>query len=186
MKGSQRQEIVPRHISEEVMGQFVKGGLSGKEERRIMEHVAQCGFCAGRLAGCMEKTELLMPPPGLKQEILQNTVYRKETFAAADKIWKGKMGNWGELFCYSVKVAFAVCVSITMLFTLSIEKGGMREIDRMPEEIMQVQQEVGNGRGILGKDNGFMQGDSEGITDSLQDISQKAGETLSAFWKWVP
>jgi len=186
MKGSQRQGIVPRHISEEVMAQFVKGGLSGKEERRIMEHVAQCSFCAGRLAGCMEKTELLMPPPGLKQEILQNTVYRKETFAVADKIWKRGMGNWGELFCYSAKVAFAVCVSITMLFTLSIEKGSMRDLGGLPEEAMQMQQKVGDGVGILERGNQFMQEDSGAITDSLQNISQKAGETLSAFWGWVP
>lgn len=185
------------HISEEKLQAYVSGQLSVQDELAMMEHIASCDKCACYFADRVVKETVVSPPPDLRQEILEQTVYRICPMNTVKGIWERKREQRRELLAYSARVVFAMAASIVMLFTMSFS---MDRTQQMPEEIIQVQQKKAftlTRDGILQKkasqqaqerDRRKEELDEKSrnkITDSLQEASGKIGEALSDFWSWM-
>ena len=60
------------HLTEEQLHILRTADLAAPECRGMMEHIASCGFCAGRFADILEE-DPAAPPAYLKDEILDKT-----------------------------------------------------------------------------------------------------------------
>lgn len=81
------------HVTEEQLNNYITDKMPKTEQLKILEHISGCSFCAGKLASAMQKKELMFIPPGLKDSILEKTVYaaspsRKIMSAGIKKIRK--------------------------------------------------------------------------------------------------
>lgn len=185
------------HISEEKLQAYISGQLSVQDELAMMEHIAVCDKCACHFAERMVKETVVSPPPDLRQEILEQTVYRIRPMDTVKGIRERKREQKRELLAYSARVVFAMAASIVMLFTMSFSTDRMQQ---MPEEIMQAQQETVStlSRDKMLQKKASQQAEEEDkrkeesdeksrkkITDSLQEASGKVGEALSDFWNWL-
>ncbi len=179
------------HISEKMLQAYVRNRLPINEEQAVMEHIAMCDSCARRFAVHMEKGVLVLPPPDLKQEILDKTVDRKD-FVFLVKDLSGKSGRQRkEWLAYSMRVVFAMAASIMILFTMSFQN----DTGQLPREIAQTQEKAAF---VFKRDSIVKKTISERIseqkedpereekkkiTNSLQEASGVVGDTLSGFWK---
>ncbi len=109
-----------RHITEEIWSAVSCHTISFTDYRKILEHTCTCTWCAERLAA--EETKAKKEPPAyLKEQILER-VGRPDVQAAtmAKQTSKGL-----RLFWYSLRVGFAVTVSVCLLaVSLNVQKTG--------------------------------------------------------------
>lgn len=101
------------HVTEEQLNNYITDKMPKTEQLKILEHISGCSFCAGKLASAMQKKELMFIPPGLKDSILEKTVYaaspsRKIMSAGIKKIRK-------EFWIYTAKVTFAASIAVMMV-----------------------------------------------------------------------
>lgn len=179
------------HISEKMLQAYISRRLPLREEQAIMEHIAMCDSCAHRFAVLMEK-RTLMPPPDLKQEILEKIVNRKSSVSVLKELPERKQRQRRELLAYSMRVVFAMAASIMILFTLPAQDNS----ERMPEEIIQAQGKnvfTFTKDGIVKKKasekaseeaEGKKEANGEEkrkLTDSLQEATGVFGDALSGF-----
>ena len=99
------------HLTEEQLKYLKTADLSDPGLRGMLEHMADCTFCADRFAGIL--TENLVPAPAyLKEEILEKTrSVKMQTVKAARRASKRT-----RLFLYSLRVGFALTASLCLLF----------------------------------------------------------------------
>lgn len=103
------------HVTEEQLNNYITDRMPKPEQLKILEHISCCSFCVGKLASAMQKKELMFTPPGLRDSILEKTVYaaapsRKILPAGINKIQK-------EFWMYTAKVAFAASIAVMMVMT---------------------------------------------------------------------
>lgn len=95
-----------KHITEKEINAYFSYQLSPDEEQALLQHTAQCPFCADRLAAAFPEQELITPPPGLKEDIL----------AEAHKIKSDKATRKQEFRLYQLKVGLAMAMALFLLF----------------------------------------------------------------------
>lgn len=101
------------HLTGEMLETWISGTLSQEEEQKLLVHAGSCDYCAKLLADCLEQ-DLAEPPAYLQEEILEKS--RSIEIQTARAIHQASKQM--RLFYYSLKVGFALAVSLTMLFIL--------------------------------------------------------------------
>lgn len=76
------------HLTEEILQAFVAGNLNAQTEAEVMEHIAHCDSCAEHFADLLAEENLITPPPDLKKEVLEQTLYQKALFRQFRKFRK--------------------------------------------------------------------------------------------------
>ena len=99
-----------KHITDQEITRYYAGELSRQEERELLSHIAGCTSCAERLAVAFPESELLSPPPEMKNQIL--TASRKVTAKTVSLSSRQRT----EFYRYSAKVVLAMGMSLLLLF----------------------------------------------------------------------
>ena len=102
-----------KHLTTEELAALTSGTLPAAEEAELFAHAGVCDYCAELLSAYVEQ-ELLEPPAYLREEILEKS--RRPDIQAARTI--RRTSRQTRLFLYSLKVGFALAVSLLMLFVL--------------------------------------------------------------------
>ena len=105
------------HVTDEWLNAWILGTLSATEERRLFAHAGSCSHCADLLARYLEQ-DLMEPPSYLQEEILE----KSKTVRIQTGKTMYQRSKQLRLFLYSLKVSFAVAVSLLMLFILPAEE----------------------------------------------------------------
>lgn len=101
------------HLTEEDLAAWTSGMLSAGEEQQLLAHAGVCDYCAELLAAHLEPC-LMEPPAYLAEEILEKS--RRPEVRTARTIHQ--TSRQMRLFLYSLKVGFALAVSLLMLSVL--------------------------------------------------------------------
>ena len=100
------------HITEEQLRNYISGNMAQKEQVNFYRHIAGCTCCAGKLASAMQEEEIIYTPPGLREDILGQTVYNKRSIARNIKLFSFKSKKkQNEFLMYTAKVSFAVSLA---------------------------------------------------------------------------
>lgn len=94
-----------RHLSDQELDLYFGHKLTASQEQEILEHVAQCDYCAGRFASALPEREILTPPPDLSRRIL----------AAADARPITRRRQQREFFYYTAKVVLSMAMALFLL-----------------------------------------------------------------------
>ncbi len=152
------------HVTEEQLNNYITDKMPKTEQLKILEHISGCSFCAGKLASAMQKKELMFIPPGLKDSILEKTVYaaspsRKIMSAGIKKIRK-------EFWIYTAKVTFAASIAV-MMVVIPVFPG--KEDGSYKDRCFSLTKEIS-------KEN---RKNSSAILDLFRDASVKISQNLS-------
>lgn len=96
-----------KHITDQEILAYYSHTLRSDEELALLNHTAQCSYCAGRLASSFPEEELITPPPDLQQQILQS----------AHRMVSAKRNQKRELFFYSARVIVAMGMTLVLLIS---------------------------------------------------------------------
>lgn len=99
------------HVTEEWLQAWEQQELEEKEEQMFLLHIGICDYCAEQLAAYLEK-DLMEPPKYLHGEILERS--KDLDIQAARTVYQTSKRM--RLFLYSLKVGFALAVSLLILF----------------------------------------------------------------------
>ncbi|MCI8748472.1 MAG: hypothetical protein HFH67_11525 [Lachnospiraceae bacterium] len=97
-----------QHVTDGQLKDYISGKMPYEGQIELMEHISGCVYCAGKLAGAMQKQELVDTPPGLKESILKQTVLNK------------KKRRKNEFWIFTAKVSFAVSVAVVVIMTTAL------------------------------------------------------------------
>lgn len=97
-----------QHVTDVQLKDYISGKMPYEGQIELMEHISGCVYCAGKLAGAMQKQELVDTPPGLKESILKQTVLNK------------KKRRKNEFWIFTAKVSFAVSVAVVVIMTTAL------------------------------------------------------------------
>ena len=97
-----------QHVTDGQLKDYISGKMPYEGQIELMEHISGCVYCAGKLAGAMQKQELVDTPPGLKESILKQTVLNK------------KKRRKNEFWIFTAKVSFAVNVAVVVIMTTAL------------------------------------------------------------------
>lgn len=99
------------HLTGKELEDWMAGRLSPEEERLLLAHAGTCDCCADLLGACLEQN-LMEPPAYLQEEILEKSQSLEVRTARSIYHTSRQM----RLFLYSLKVGFALAVSLMVLF----------------------------------------------------------------------
>lgn len=110
------------HINNEQLNKYIIGRMPAEEQIKLMEHISECEFCAGRFAAAMQKRELIKTPPDLKNSILEQTVYKKQIqlktdVLSSESIIGRRRKRKKEFWLYTANVTLAMCIAVMMIMT---------------------------------------------------------------------
>ena len=91
------------HITEEQIRKYYRHELEQADEIALLHHVAQCEYCAGKLA-----SQVLSVPRGLRAEILEQ----------ADRI-PGRRQRQREYYRYCTRVALGMCMALGLMVSVN-------------------------------------------------------------------
>ena len=94
-----------KHITDQEILAYYSRTLRREEELALLNHTAQCSYCAGRLASSFPEEELITPPPDLQQQILQS----------AQRMVSSRKKQNRELYSYSTRVVLAMGMTLLLL-----------------------------------------------------------------------
>lgn len=154
------------HISEETLQAYVGNRLPVPQEREVMEHIARCDSCAARFAGMMTDDKMVSPPPDLKKDILNQTVYRRNPVQVMRGLQERKRERQREFLAYSARVVFAMTASVLIVVTMSAEIGSWQREPSVKLVQMQKQEAPKPER-------------KNQLSASLQKASGKMGDALN-------
>lgn len=118
------------HVTEADLRAWASGKFSEEEEQAFLTHTGSCDFCAELLAAYLEQ-DPAEPPAYLREEILEKS--RSVGMQTARTIYQ--TSRQMRLFLYSLKVGFAVAVSLLMLFIFpKAESLDVRQKTYFPED----------------------------------------------------
>lgn len=115
------------HITKEEWMRFSEGKMAEQEEEALYSHIGCCTYCAEQFANIVELDFFAEPPKYLYEEILERSKRADVQAAVTLKKTSKKM----KLFFYSLKVGFAVAVSI---FLLTITTAVQQNAIEVPKE----------------------------------------------------
>lgn len=109
------------HITEEQLKSYISGNMTQEEQINFYGHIAGCTCCAGKLASAMQEEEIIYTPPGLKEDILVQTVYNKGSIRRNAKLFSFRSKKkQNEFLMYTAKVSFAVSLAVVMIMTTAL------------------------------------------------------------------
>lgn len=94
-----------RHLSDDVLADYFQNRLTNSQEQKLLEHIAQCDYCAGRFASALPESALLTPHPDLSRRIL----------AAADSRKGPHCRQQREFYYYVTKVVLSMAMALFLL-----------------------------------------------------------------------
>ncbi len=97
-----------QHVTNEQLKDYISDRMPHKRRIELLEHISGCVYCAGKLASAMQEQELVGTPPGLKESILEQTIYNK------------KKRRQNEFWIYTAKVSFAASVAVFVIMTTAL------------------------------------------------------------------
>lgn len=96
------------HITEEQIRKYYRHELEQADEIALLHHVAQCEYCAGKLAAGLPESQVLSVPRGLRTEILEQ----------ADRI-PGRRQRQREYYRYCTRVALGMCMALGLMVSVN-------------------------------------------------------------------
>lgn len=96
------------HITEEQIRKYYRHELEQADEIALLHHVAQCEYCAGKLAAGLPESQVLSVPRGLRAEILEQ----------ADRI-PGRRQRQREYYRYCTRVALGMCMALGLMVSVN-------------------------------------------------------------------
>ncbi|MDD6207001.1 MAG: hypothetical protein PUB10_00570 [Clostridiales bacterium] len=99
------------HISREQWDAFFDGSMSEKDTQKLLEHTAQCTYCADCMAGRFPEEQMISPPKGLTDEI---------RYQAEKKHVLPHFQKHMELLAYGCRVTVGVVLSILLVFQITL------------------------------------------------------------------
>ena len=100
-----------KHITDAEIRLFHTHKLASDEEMLLLDHMAKCDFCAGRLFSALPERELLTPPPDLCSNIVE-----------AAKRMPSRKEKQREFYRYSTKVVLAMGLALSLLVFCNFSK----------------------------------------------------------------
>ena len=155
------------HLTEEILQAFVAGNLNAQTEAEIMEHIACCDSCAEHFADLLAEESLITPPPDLKKEVLEQTLYRKSSVQTIQKVSEKAREKQRRFWIYSAKVGFAMAASLLMIIGMSADFPKKAEPAAIEESA------------YVEKKDSYQR--KNPVSGSLQKVSGKMGDALSDF-----
>ena len=58
-----------QHVTDGQLKDYISGKMPYEGQIELMEHISGCVYCAGKLAGAMQKQELVDTPPDRKSVV---------------------------------------------------------------------------------------------------------------------
>lgn len=134
------------HLTRKELEDWTSGLCSTEKELELLAHAGVCDHCAGLLSAWLEQ-DLLEPPAYLQEEILEKS--QSIEFRTASTI--RQTSRQMRLFLYSLKVGFALAVSLYMLFVLPMDRRmeNQRGIVFLENTRQSVEEKMQNGKGKL-------------------------------------
>ncbi|MDR1464239.1 MAG: hypothetical protein LBJ11_02910 [Oscillospiraceae bacterium] len=117
------------HIEDEAFRGLLGGSLPPETLRRVLEHVAWCDGCAGRLA---ELTEAL-PPPELPAD-LTDRIYAK---AKVVPFPQQRQNRPESLRSFTLRVLAAMAATLILLFSGTFHKLGQLDFNAVSQAVHQ-------------------------------------------------
>lgn len=100
------------HITDQQITKYYKHQLAAKEEMELLQHAAQCEYCAGRLASGLPEVEMISLPRGVTAGILEKAA------KIPDRRQKQR-----EYYRYCTRVALGVCMALGLMVTVNFQGG---------------------------------------------------------------
>ena len=98
------------HITDQQITKYYKHQLTAKEEMELLQHTAQCEYCAGRLAAGFPEVEMISLPRGVTAGILEKAA------KIPDRRQKQR-----EYYRYCTRVALGVCMALGLMVTVNFQ-----------------------------------------------------------------
>ena len=98
------------HITDQQITKYYQHRLTANEEMELLQHAAQCEYCAGRLAAGLPEVEMISLPRGVTAGILEK----------AAKIPDRKQKQ-REYYRYCTRVALGVCMALGLMVTVNFQ-----------------------------------------------------------------
>lgn len=117
--------MLTTHITEIQLKNYISGHMAQEEQAGFYKHISECTFCAGKLASAMQEKETVYTPPGLKESILEQTVYNKGGLTRNVNLLSfNSRKKRNEFLMYTAKVCFAVSIAVSVIMTTSLPGSG--------------------------------------------------------------
>lgn len=100
------------HLTEYALESIKKGTLAQSDLVKASSHMAECLSCADAFAGSFADWELEEVPSGFADDVMNRLSYNPERNKAEEK---------KRFLFYSFRVAFAVCASLVIIFSGSLD-----------------------------------------------------------------
>ena len=100
------------HITDQQITKYYKHQLTAREEMELLQHAAQCEYCAGRLAAGLPEVEMISLPRGVIAGILEKAA------KIPDRRQKQR-----EYYRYCTRVALGICMALGLMVTVNFQGG---------------------------------------------------------------
>lgn len=178
-----QEEIMKRHITDEMWIALKQDTIRPDEFMQILEHTCDCTWCAERMAealgqdGAEEPEWAAAPPAYLAGEILERT---KQLDVKAQTTVK-QASKQLQLFLYSMKVGVAVAFSMLILvLTSTIQQAGLQQANQLSQESLWEESGSEEKKESEGQKTEASQADPDASkNDSLWDGQDGAGKNTS-------
>ncbi|MCI9078889.1 MAG: hypothetical protein HFH68_08195 [Lachnospiraceae bacterium] len=100
--------MITQHVTDGQLKNYISDIMPYEGQIEILEHISGCVYCAGKLASALQERELVDTPPGLKESIMEQTVFNK------------KRRRQNEFWIFTAKVSFAVSVAVLVIMTTTL------------------------------------------------------------------
>lgn len=105
------------HITDQQITKYYGHQLDAGEEMELLQHAAQCEYCAGRLAAGIPEAEMISLPRGVTAGILEK----------AARIPDRKQRQ-REYYRYCTRVALGVCMALGLMVTVNFQGGWSSQV----------------------------------------------------------
>lgn len=107
---AQKERNIMAHITDQQITKYYQHELTAKEEIKILQHAAQCEYCAGRLAAGLPEIEMISLPRGVTAGILEKAA------KIPDRRQKQR-----EYYRYCTRVALGVCMALGLMVAANFQ-----------------------------------------------------------------
>ncbi len=112
------------HINKVQLKNYISGSMTPEEMAGFYAHISECTLCAGKLASAMQEKALIYTPPGLKESILNQTVYKGGITSNIKLLSFNSRKKRNEFLLYTAKIAFAVSIAVSVIMTTALPGSG--------------------------------------------------------------
>ena len=109
---AQKERNIMAHITDQQITKYYKHQLTAREEIELLQHAAQCEYCAGRLAAGLPEVEMISLPRGVTAGILEKAA------KIPDRRQKQR-----EYYRYCTRVALGICMALGLMVTVNFQGG---------------------------------------------------------------